>query len=92
MDQDIPGETFQKVSDIANKAVQKAAEVQNVEELRKDDGGAEKESQLADGSPQKDDRILIVANEVQEADATTETSLQKVDTIIEDGKVDEVPA
>lgn len=27
MDQDIPGETFQKASDIANKVVQKADEV-----------------------------------------------------------------
>jgi len=66
MDQDIPGETFQKVSDIAKEVVQKADEVHNVEELRKIDGAAKKESQLADGTPQKDDRILIAAYEVQE--------------------------
>lgn len=52
MDQDIPGETFQKASDIANKVVQKADEVQNVEELQKEVDVAENESQQVEAIPQ----------------------------------------
>jgi len=43
MDQDISGETFQKVSDNANEAVQKADETQNVEELQNEVDVAENE-------------------------------------------------
>jgi hypothetical protein len=52
MDQDIPGETFQEVADIAKEAVQKVDEAQNVEQLQKEVDVAEYGSQQVEAIPQ----------------------------------------